>query len=49
MQRVVDWLTLNFNKDESIGILKENQALQRLTKATGKTKLKKMCPDLLVM
>ncbi|KAF2564750.1 hypothetical protein F2Q70_00015653 [Brassica cretica] len=29
MQRVVDWLTLNFNKDESIGILKENQALQR--------------------
>ncbi|KAK3028574.1 hypothetical protein RJ639_039265 [Escallonia herrerae] len=32
MQRIVDWLAASFKKDEGIDLLKDKQALQRLTK-----------------
>ena len=39
MQRVVDWLASNFKKDEGIDLLKDKQALQRLTEAAEKAKI----------
>ncbi|KAJ4880344.1 hypothetical protein Rs2_37399 [Raphanus sativus] len=38
-QRVVDWLASNFKKDEGIDLLKDKQALQRLTEAAEKAKI----------
>lgn len=39
MQRVVDWLATEFKKDEGIDLLKDKQALQRLTEAAEKAKI----------
>lgn len=39
MQRVVDWLASTFKKDEGIDLLKDKQALQRLTEAAEKAKI----------
>lgn len=39
MQRVVDWLAAEFKKDEGIDLLKDKQALQRLTEAAEKAKI----------
>ena len=38
-QRIVDWLAQNFKTDEGIDLLKDKQALQRLTKTTEKAKM----------
>ena len=38
-QRIVDWLASNFKKDEGIELLKDKQALQRLTEAAEKAKM----------
>lgn len=39
MQRIVDWLAENFKRDEGIDLLKDKQALQRLTEAAEKAKM----------
>ncbi|KAL2513882.1 Heat shock 70 kDa protein 7 [Forsythia ovata] len=38
-KRIVDWLALNFKKDEGIDLLKDKQALQRLTETAEKAKM----------
>jgi molecular chaperone DnaK (HSP70) len=38
-QRIVDWLAGNFKNDEGIDLLKDKQALQRLTEAAEKAKM----------
>jgi molecular chaperone DnaK (HSP70) len=38
-QRITDWLASNFKKDEGIDLLKDKQALQRLTEAAEKAKM----------
>lgn len=38
-QRIVDWLALNFKRDEGIDLLKDKQALQRLTETAEKAKM----------
>nr|GMD10117.1 stromal 70 kDa heat shock-related protein, chloroplastic [Ipomoea batatas] len=38
-KRVVDWLASNFKKDEGIDLLKDKQALQRLTETAEKAKM----------
>ncbi|PKI74883.1 hypothetical protein CRG98_004655 [Punica granatum] len=38
-KRIVDWLAENFRKDEGIDLLKDKQALQRLTEAAEKAKM----------
>ncbi|KAF5727174.1 heat shock 70 kDa protein 6 chloroplastic [Tripterygium wilfordii] len=38
-KRVVDWLAGNFKRDEGIDLLKDKQALQRLTEAAEKAKM----------
>lgn len=38
-QRIVDWLADNFRKDEGIDLLKDKQALQRLTESAEKAKI----------
>ncbi|KAF9612306.1 hypothetical protein IFM89_038876 [Coptis chinensis] len=38
-KRIVDWLALNFQRDEGIDILKGKQALQRLAEAAKKAKM----------
>lgn len=39
IQRIVDWLASNFKKDEGIDLLKDKQALQRLTETAEKAKM----------
>ena len=39
LQRVVDWLAGNFKRDEGIDLLKDKQALQRLTETAEKAKI----------
>lgn len=39
MQRIVDWLAETFKKDEGISLLKDKQALQRLTETAEKAKM----------
>lgn len=39
MQRIVDWLAENFKRDDGIDLLKDKQALQRLTEAAEKAKM----------
>ena len=39
MQRVVDFLAGNFKRDEGIDLLKDKQALQRLTETAEKAKM----------
>ena len=36
--RIVEWWASNFKKDEGIELLKDKQALQRLTEAVEKAK-----------
>ncbi|KAM4082474.1 hypothetical protein ACJW30_11G176900 [Castanea mollissima] len=38
-KRIVDWLAQNFKRDEGIDLLKDKQALQRLTKTAEKAKM----------
>ncbi|KAG5545010.1 hypothetical protein RHGRI_017467 [Rhododendron griersonianum] len=38
-KRIVDWLAGNFKRDEGIDLLKDKQALQRLTEAAKKAKM----------
>ncbi|KAL6952867.1 70-kilodalton heat shock protein [Sarracenia purpurea var. burkii] len=38
-KRIVDWLAENFKKEEGIDLLKDKQALQRLTEAAEKAKM----------
>ncbi|XP_041014088.1 stromal 70 kDa heat shock-related protein, chloroplastic-like [Juglans microcarpa x Juglans regia] len=38
-QRIVDWLATNFKRDEGIDLLKDKQALQRLTETVEKAKM----------
>lgn len=38
-KRTVDWLAENFRKEEGIDLLKDKQALQRLTEAAEKAKI----------
>lgn len=38
-KRIVDWLADNFRKEEGIDLLKDKQALQRLTEAAEKAKI----------
>ncbi|KAL6545704.1 70-kilodalton heat shock protein [Orobanche gracilis] len=38
-KRIVDWLAGNFKKDEGIDLLKDKQALQRLTETAEKAKM----------
>ncbi|KAG6550277.1 hypothetical protein Mapa_008238 [Marchantia paleacea] len=38
-KRIVDWLAVNFKKDEGVDLLKDKQALQRLTEAAEKAKM----------
>lgn len=38
-QRIVDWLADTFRKDEGIDLLKDKQALQRLTETAEKAKI----------
>ncbi|TVU51815.1 hypothetical protein EJB05_03260 [Eragrostis curvula] len=38
-KRITDWLASNFKKDEGIDLLKDKQALQRLTEAAEKAKM----------
>lgn len=39
MQRIVDWLAESFKRDEGIDLLKDKQALQRLTETAEKAKI----------
>ena len=39
MQRIVDWLAASFKRDEGIDLLKDKQALQRLTETAEKAKM----------
>lgn len=39
MQRIVDWLASDFKKNEGIDLLKDKQALQRLTETAEKAKM----------
>lgn len=39
MQRIVDWLSDSFKRDEGIDLLKDKQALQRLTETAEKAKM----------
>lgn len=39
IQRIVDWLAESFRRDEGIDLLKDKQALQRLTEAAEKAKM----------
>lgn len=39
LQRVVDWLASSFKNDEGIDLLKDKQALQRLTETAEKAKM----------
>ena len=39
VQRIVDWLAVNFKRDEGIDLLKDKQALQRLTETAEKAKI----------
>ncbi|KAJ0105835.1 hypothetical protein Patl1_17343 [Pistacia atlantica] len=38
-KRMVDWLAANFKRDERMDLLKDKQALQRLTKTAEKAKI----------
>ncbi|PKA55813.1 Stromal 70 kDa heat shock-related protein, chloroplastic [Apostasia shenzhenica] len=38
-KRIVDWLASKFKKDEGVGLLKDKQALQRLTETAEKAKM----------
>jgi len=38
-KRIVDWLATNFKRDEGIDLLKDKQALQRLTETAEKAKM----------
>ncbi|KAH9330337.1 hypothetical protein KI387_002445 [Taxus chinensis] len=38
-KRIVDWLALSFKRDEGIDLLKDKQALQRLTETAEKAKM----------
>eukprot|EP00252_Welwitschia_mirabilis_P024048 TRINITY_DN698_c0_g1_i2.p1 TRINITY_DN698_c0_g1~~TRINITY_DN698_c0_g1_i2.p1 ORF type:complete len:699 (-),score=171.35 TRINITY_DN698_c0_g1_i2:460-2556(-) len=38
-KRIVDWLAANFKKDEGVDLLKDKQALQRLTETAEKAKI----------
>ncbi|MBA0558946.1 hypothetical protein Golob_015934 [Gossypium lobatum] len=38
-KRIVDWIAENFKRDEGIDLLKDKQALQRLTEAAEKAKM----------
>ena len=38
-QRIVDWLSADFKRDEGIDLLKDKQALQRLTETAEKAKM----------
>lgn len=38
-QRVVDWLAADFKRNEGINLLKDKQALQRLTETAEKAKM----------
>ncbi|KAL2609489.1 hypothetical protein R1flu_028062 [Riccia fluitans] len=38
-KRIVDWLAANFKRDEGVDLLKDKQALQRLTEAAEKAKM----------
>lgn len=38
-QRIVDWLADSFKRDEGIDLLKDKQALQRLTESAEKAKI----------
>ena len=44
-QRIVDWLAGNFKNDEGIDLLKDKQALQRLTEAAEKAKMEQALRD----
>ncbi|MCL7030193.1 hypothetical protein MKW94_012403, partial [Papaver nudicaule] len=37
--KIVDWLAASFKRDEGVDLLKDKQALQRLTEAAEKAKL----------
>ena len=39
LQRIVDWLAKDFQKNEGVDLLKDKQALQRLTEAAEKAKI----------
>ena len=39
LQRIVDWLAESFKRDEGIDLLKDKQALQRLTETAEKAKI----------
>lgn len=39
LQRIVDWLAASFKRDEGIDLLKDKQALQRLTETAEKAKM----------
>lgn len=39
IQRIVDWLAADFKRDEGIDLLKDKQALQRLTETAEKAKM----------
>ena len=39
VQRIVDWLASDFKRDEGIDLLKDKQALQRLTESAEKAKM----------
>ncbi|KAI7745376.1 LOW QUALITY PROTEIN: hypothetical protein M8C21_004471 [Ambrosia artemisiifolia] len=39
VERIVDWLAENFKRDEGIDLLKDKQALQRLTETAEKAKM----------
>ncbi|KAG1331342.1 Stromal 70 kDa heat shock-related protein, chloroplastic [Cocos nucifera] len=42
-KRIVDWLAANFKRDEGIDLLKDKQALQRLTETAEKAKIELSC------
>ncbi len=39
LQRIVDWLANDFKKQEGVDLLKDKQALQRLTETAEKAKM----------
>lgn len=39
LQRIVDWLADDFKKTEGVDLLKDKQALQRLTETAEKAKM----------
>lgn len=39
IQRIVDWLANDFKKTEGVDLLKDKQALQRLTETAEKAKM----------